>query len=258
MGTNGLHHRSARRRQVIAQVALGVLAVPAIVLATGFGMPEPTTPEAPQLVLPEPKDPELTSTPTLRLADADAIAANLEKIGNAPVPKPETGAQQTEGESAAVTDAGQAPSRYLGSMLLGLKRAAMLSINGKQKPLFEGEKFGEVELVRVEADHVIIRSGGAEQKLELESRRGPVVGSAPVSPVYTGGVAPGGQPIPHTPAPGETLDAAPVQSNPEDAGQSEIERRRNEALERLRSRDPRRGGSVRPYGGPDSAERRRE
>lgn len=255
MGTNGLHHRSARRRQVIAQVALGVLAVPAIVLATGFGMPEPTPPEAPQLVLPEPKDPEVANAPTLRLADADLIAANLEKIGNAPVPKPETEQAQAEGEQPSVADAGQAPSRYLGSMLLGLKRAAMLSINGKQKPLFEGEKFGEVELVRVEADHVIIKSSGAEQKLELESRRGPVVGSAPVAPVYTSGVAPGGQPIPHSPAMGETFEASPVQINPEDASQSEIERRRNEALERLRSRDPRRGGAVRTF---DPAERRRE
>jgi hypothetical protein len=239
MSNPGLHHRSARTRQTIAQIALGALALPAIVLATGIGVPHDPPAEIPELVLPTPKDdaPSETGRPSRPRIDPEALAANLSKIANPPKPKPAGTPEGGAGETTAAATP-TAPIRFLGSMLHDLSRAALLVVDGKQRVLSEGEKSGDLTLVVVESDHVVIRKGGGpDQRLELAPRTGPVVGSAPLNPTHAAATMPHNETSEAQPIPGGQLSGgAPGQAlRPDD-----VERRRLEALEVIRNRDPRR------------------
>lgn len=138
-------------RVVSATVTLPEPAVPGV--ASG-----PATPVRPAAIAPP--DPETLSDAAFRLE----WAANRPKK-----PEPPTG------EPAPAPPGSLAGWRYLGSIITGARRSAILSVDGKQVVLAQGAVRNGVRLVEVKADAIVVDDGTGLRELRKEQKTGPAV-----------------------------------------------------------------------------------
>lgn len=226
MGRTPTHHRQARTRVKIAQGALAALAIPAIVLATGLGVPSDAPAPVAELVIPDaPAEDAALPPPAPPAIDAAGVSARLSQIANRPTPKPPE-QNPVDPEANPVQPVAGRVIKFLGRAGSGARPVGLFSIDGKQRFLRTGEESADLKLVRVERDHAVVRVNGAEQRLALADRTAPAAGIAAPSPA----MAP--------PNMGSNMTGGMGEVSPEQ-GMEESEKRRAEMLERIRRRQGR-------------------
>lgn len=181
--------KSARNTTIAAQAAAIVLLISGSVMAfkglPGLGLTETAPPTPPGAT----DQPDADSPPTGRryvaALDPETVDYSLAMIGNHPVPDPEP----QPGED--VIDEPPPPDttpgvRYVGSIKVGGRAAAFMSIGGITKLLRPGgAEYEGVRLLSVDDDRVVVSiNGRAEQEIEKTERVGPAVS------VVVGGAAP--------------------------------------------------------------------
>ncbi len=186
-------HAQARRYAVVGR-ALAIVLLAGVAGAAVFGVPVPSAGVAP---LPERFEPTALPTrppaPEPRRVDIADLAFPFGLTHNAPVPP----ASEPEGTDVASVDPEPEPTpaprdgvRYLGSAVgTGGLAWAIVVIEGKQSLLQVGRTVSGVELVSIEDDGIVIRSGGRERRVERAERSKPASVSvanaapAPAAPV---------------------------------------------------------------------------
>jgi hypothetical protein len=186
--TGPIHHRVAKRWVRTAQVAMLVGAV-GVVPVILLGMPSAAPISVPDIKPAEPKaDPKTDArAPREPGVDADAVAARFVMVANNPKPKP-----ADHGEDGGNTPPPPPPPsvKFLGAIMEASTRAALLVVDSKQRMVWIGERIGNVELVAVERDHVMIKENGVERRLDLAPRSGPVVTAAAGAPAMNATMPP--------------------------------------------------------------------
>ncbi|MBK7403828.1 MAG: hypothetical protein IPJ41_04135 [Phycisphaerales bacterium] len=196
-----IKNRRAAKKATRAAQAAGVLLLVSGVAMGAFGqlVLQVDEPAAPPRPAPIEEQPDQGATPTGRAFDPIAVNDNLSMILNKPLPDPiPTAAGPDEGEPPP-TEAPSREIRYVGSVQVGEKAAAFMSISGATKLLRVGQTFEGVRLVAVESGEVTISvDGGDEQTVEKAERHGSavsvLVGGAPEPTPETPVVA-GDQPV---------------------------------------------------------------
>lgn len=186
-----------RRRRRVGQIA----AVVFLGAATGvivFGLPGTevrpiSTNPRPDRPAPAPGD-ATADTAQAPPVDYAWLADRLSSVGGVvPPPEPETPIDPVERAETdpqrPVTTPSTIEVRYLGSIVEPRRRLALLTIDGVQRLLSEGEQAEGVELVEVGPDYatVLVENEDAERTIDRAGRRGSVV-----TEVKTGV---GGQPV---------------------------------------------------------------
>ena len=230
-----IYGRTAGVVLLVAAGALWALDIPGI----NRDVPKPAPPAQQPGEQPKPQaaaaavDAEDVSAMATRIGLAASVQAKVEKVPEGPVAEP------------------KAPTpdwAYLGCIREASRRLAMVSVDGHQKILAEGRKFGDTTLVAVNDDKITIEVGGESKTIDRGSRDGSSVAwvrnmSANAAPANAGMVTVGGT----------TAGTAPGQLPPEvrqrlqergfqDPGQNNNNWRQN------RGRGGQRGGG--PGGGP--------
>ena len=130
----------------------------AVAMIAGGGVP-PEPPVVEPVVAPEPQpgQPELETTSALD--DIGLIVANLE-AWDGPGPEPDGG---SAGETTAMSqDPGLA---YLGLIRLGDRVRALMSADGKQRFVKEGDQVGPATIVTITEKYVIVDEGGQRRRV---------------------------------------------------------------------------------------------
>lgn len=170
---------------------------------------------------PPPKPPE---APRVEI-DATAVAAALNTIAppvkNQPAPVDATG---TEPAPPVLT--GIDAWRYLGAIISGSERRAVLVVNDQQRMLKVGQTIENVEVVQVERGFVKVRQGEVERQIDLAARQRPeltIIDAAALAR-SNAGARPHSSPSANPPGGGSAGNAASVR-----AKMQEIERLRIDA-----------------------------
>ena len=182
------------RRFQIAAGAVGVLAVAMAVL--GFPGLRPDEPPTPTITPPA----KPTSSTLLVALDAAGTAERLGQIGNVPKPPPPKTADTETPTQPVKPPEPEMPAKFAGVANLGGSLLAMLTVDGKQHWVAEGETVPRknaadpaVTLVSFDAGSAMVKVGDAEpKKLELSARASgavSVTGGAP-APALAGKAAP--------------------------------------------------------------------
>jgi hypothetical protein len=186
--------QSARKATVGAQAAAVVLVASGV--AMGMLGPEILKVEqvAPSEPAPETSESSDSSEPVdPAQIDAVTVAENFEYLANRPQPDPEA-PETAEAESPTEPQAEERGVRYVGSVRVGDRMSAWVNIGGVTKLLRPGGEYGQVRLVSVGDDEIVVSiDGGDEESVQKSQREGPavtmVVGGAPApeaTPVVAG------------------------------------------------------------------------
>lgn len=175
--TGGLTSARARRLIWVWRGAAAALAVTA-----GALWAVETRVVSPNVTLPKPEAPGTPSGPDnpVRSAaidppDAEALsdaAYRLEWAANRPK-KVEPAPGPLEPTPAA--PGSLAGWRYLGSIITGARRSAILNVDGKQVVLAQGAERNGIRLVEVKADAIVVNDGAGLRELRKEQKTGPAV-----------------------------------------------------------------------------------
>jgi Type II secretion system protein C len=93
----------------------------------------------------------------------------------APAPSLEIGSQEAPSAAARRLFAGAAPpaTSKISVRLIGVvapRRALFITDNGRPRSAAVGESVGEIELLEVHPDHVVVSRGGSRERLSLVRR----------------------------------------------------------------------------------------
>lgn len=210
LGDSGVHR--SRALSVAARAQIGALALAAVCVGAVF-VPMPflnsATPGDTGDSPTSPSDPSPPIDPAPRAGDAPDPVFMAERFNNAAVradpseapidPEPDT-------EPVVVAPAGV---QYLGCVLGRSARRALLRIDGSQHLIPEGASVEGIEVVRVSASAATIRDAEGERTLTITKRSD--------SSFSSGGTPP-----------------SPLAGSTDDAEQAQLDRERNEMLERAR------------------------
>ena len=156
------------------------------------------------------------TTTTRRNADFDSISGSLLAVSNAYRPPETTDATEvTPIETPRTNGNSDGPVRYLGLIDEGERRLALLSLEGRQRVVAEGDEFAPgLTLLGATPDAATIQDDAGRQRIPLAGRTGPktAVGALPT--------------VTATPAPGLAGRASQA---------SDTMARRAEAAERMRA-----------------------
>lgn len=160
----------ARRYARGAQIAVAVLGASAAFLwATDVtGMASlPTKPKA------EPKpDHEVKMAAAVRTLDPDAVQGLAERLDLAGNVKPPPVAHVPPKDLPKDDPPPAGPEwTYLGPIFDGEQKLALISVDGHQKILAEGKKYGDMKLVSVARDEITVQGGGAAQHIHKADRK---------------------------------------------------------------------------------------
>lgn len=206
MTAAALHREQALKLARLAQAACALLLLAAVAVA-GLGLPGRERTGGAELPASraESAAPISSPPPVSEGVDFSGIAQRLALIDNAPkaavVDETQTPGTETEPPPAADTGV-----KFIGSIIEPTRRAALLSVNGRQRALVPGQKIrfgadpsaGELLLVSVEEDRVVVEDKSGRRTIEKSARSGSaittVAESAPPPPAPEANSQPGVDP----------------------------------------------------------------
>ncbi len=161
----------AKRRVLAWRGAAGVLA-----LFAGALWAVPTPLVSPEVSIPQPEarpgggqGPEVARPMLLAQLDGPAIEGVAERLkrvaGHADPVEPATPTQPAEPVTLGAW-------KYLGSIIEPARRMAIVSINGKQAVIPEGQEYEGMTLVRVNRDRITVNDGSRQLDIPKEARTG--------------------------------------------------------------------------------------
>ncbi len=105
---------------------------------------------------------EMPSVPgTLNENDHELLMAQL-RVWDGPIPEDD----ETTTTLTMTPDTADAALTYLGIIKMGDRQRALMSVDGRQRFLREGQSVGQMTLVSIAEDHVMIREGSADRRLD--------------------------------------------------------------------------------------------
>lgn len=173
------------------------------------------------------------SGPTLDQSKVDyaGIAERLKQMRNAPIPQPPpTTDNQNPGTIEPPKQADTGEIKYLGMITIGLRRSALLNVDGVQRVVVQGATISrpggaEVRVYSVQADYVVLSEGRERRRVEKAER-----GKSMVTKVDPSAVAPSPAPSAR-PAQATTLNAA-GRNGAEATPREDFEKRRYDAIQK--------------------------
>ncbi len=164
--------------------------------------------------------------------DFEGIAERLRQMKNAPIPVPVViDTPDSDGEGPVETQA-SGEIKYLGMITVGLRRSALLNIDGVQRIVAQGGTLvrsgGELRVFSVQADYVVLSEGRERQRIEKTAR-----GSSSVTRIDPSSVAP--SPTVTSTRPGQSAVSAAADRGGREAPREDFEQRRFEAIQKALS-----------------------
>ncbi len=230
-----INRTQVRRITIGAQGAAALMAV-ALVVVIVVGAPTSGAPSGERVAI----EPTLAggvdaapqasgNVPDQSSVDFEGIAMRLDQMKNAPRPDPvvetPSGGGEDPDQDVAETSG---EVKYLGMIAVGLRRSALLNIDGVQRIVPQGATItlpggGELQLFSVQADYVVLSEGRERRRVEKSSR-----GGSSVTLVDPSSVAPTPQARPgNSPA-----TIASGQSGRESTPREDFEQRRYDAIQK--------------------------